>query len=263
MAEPFCLKSESSVLVIRKTMKLLAIVSLVIGVSVACSEYKPAGSQSLASNNSIVGQSPDQTSNASGQASNASGQASNTSVHDKPDCQLTLAQAPVINGLKLGTTVEEVLALFPGIKEDAEVRSSLSRLPSQFGVSGFVVRPARYESKEKFAGINQITFTLLDGRVSNFTVGYNGPEYSHVDKFVAKFTEGTNLPAADQWEAYAGMDTQLKTLKCTDFEIRVFAGGQGGNLNYVLMRDLVADEKLKERRKKAREKAAPETKPGQ
>jgi hypothetical protein len=154
-------------------------------------------------------------------------------------------------------TPEQVLALFPGSNEDAEIRARLSQPPSQFGVSGFVVRPDKYESKDKFAGIGQITFTLLDGRVSSFSVGYNGPEYAHVDKFVAKFVEGTNLPPADQWEAYVGMDTQLKTLKCTDFETRVFAGGAGGNLNYVLMRDLEADKRLKERRDKARAAATP------
>jgi hypothetical protein len=154
-------------------------------------------------------------------------------------------------------TQEEVLALFPGSKEDAELRANLSRPPSQFGLSAFVIRPDKFESKEKFAGVSQVGFTLLDGRVSNFTVGYNGPEYSHVDKFVAKFSEGTSLPAADAWEAYVGMDTQMKTLTCKDFEIRIFAGGKGGNLNYVLMRDLVADKKLKERRDKARQKATP------
>ena len=231
-------------------MKLfLAIVSLVFGVSLACSAYKPAGSQSLASNNPTVAQSPNQTSNPTAQ--------------EKPSCQLTLAQAPVLSGLKLGMTPDQILALFPGSKDDPEVRSSLARPPSQFGVSSFVIRPDRYESKEKFKGISQITFTLLDGHVSNFTIGYNGPEYSHVDKFVAKFVEGTSLPAADQWEAYVGMDNQLKILKCSEIEIRVFAGGQGGNLNYVLMRDLAADKKLKERRQKAREKATPETKPRQ
>jgi len=153
-------------------------------------------------------------------------------------------------------TTEDVLALFPGSKDDAEVRTSLSRPPSQFGVSSFVIRPDKFESKDKFAGVSQITFTLLDGRVSNFTVGYNGPEYSHVDKFVAKFIEGTTLPAADQWEAYVGMDNSLKILKCTDFEVRVFAGGQGGNLNYALMKDLEAEKKLKERRDKARAKSS-------
>src|SRR6266478_4656524 len=197
---------------------------LLITVSIACTPSRSAGSPSLANSNPAVVQSPAQTNNASAQ--------------EKPTCQLTLAGAPDIKGLRLGMTTDEVLALFPGSKDDAEVRTSLSRPPSQFSVSSFLIRPEKYESKGKFAGVNQITFTLLDGRVSTFSVGYNGPEYSHVDKFVVKAVEGTNLPPADQWEAYVGMDTQLKTLKCQDFEVRVFAGGQGGNLNYVLMRDL-------------------------
>jgi hypothetical protein len=178
-------------------------------------------------------------------------------AQDKPTCQLTLAGAPDIKGIRLGMTPEQVLALFPGSNEDAEIRSSLAKPPSQFGVSGFLVRPDKYESKDKFAGVSHITFSLLDGRVSSFSVGYNGPEYSHVDKFVAQFVEGTNLPAVDQWEAYVGMDNQLKILKCTEVEVRVFAGGPGGTLNYVLMRDLEADKKLKDRRDKARAKATP------
>jgi hypothetical protein len=99
--------------------------------------------------------------------------------------------------------------------------------------------------------------TLLDGRVSSINLGYNGPEWPHVDRFVEKFIEGTNLPAADSWAAYVGLDTQMKTLRCKDFEIQIFAGGKGGNLNYVLMRDLVSDKTLKDRRAKARAKATP------
>ena len=224
----------------------LAIVSLLITVSVACTASRSAGSQSLLNANATV-QSPTQTTDASAQ--------------DKPPCELTLAGVPDIKGLRLGMTPEQVLALFPGSNEDAEIRSNLAKPPSPFGVSSFVVRPDKFGSKDKFSGISQITFSLLDGRVSNFSVGYNGPEYSHVDKFVAKFVEGTNLPAVDQWEAYVGMDNQLKILKCTDFEIRVFAGGPGGNLNYTLMRDLEADKKLKDRRDKARAQATPS--PGQ
>src|SRR6185436_16527436 len=105
---------------------------------------------------------------------------------------------------------------------------------------------------DKFPGVNQISFNLLDGRVYNFSVRYDGPQWPHVDNFVAKFVEGKDLPPVDQWQPYVGMDN-LKMLKCADFEVRVFAGGEGGNLNYVQMQDLVADKKLKERRKKALE----------
>jgi hypothetical protein len=154
-------------------------------------------------------------------------------------------------------TPEQVLALFPGSSDDAEVRSRLARPPSQFGVSELLIRPEKYQSKEKFAGVSQITFTLLDGRISSFSIGYNGPEWPHVDNFVAKFIAGSNLPTPDAWEAYVGLDTQMKTLRCKDFEVRIFAGGKGGNLNYVLMRDLVAEKTLKDRRAKAKEKATP------
>ena len=224
----------------------LAIIFFSITVSVACTASRSAGSPSLANRNRAVVQTPAQTSNASAQ--------------EKPTCQLTLAGAPDIKGLRLGMTTEEVLTLFPGSKEDTDVRPFLSRPPSQFGESELLIRPAKYESKEKFAGIKQITFTLLDGRVSDFTVGYDGPEYSHVDKFVAKFIEGTSLPTTDQWEAYVGMDNSLKILRCTDFETNVFIGGPGGNLNYVMMKDLEAEKKLKKRMDEAEKKAKP---PGQ
>ena len=190
-------------------------------------------------------------------------EAENSAVSHNATCDLTVNQAPVLNGVRLRMTPDQVLALFPDSNNDPQVQSSLSRPPSQFGQSSFVIKPAKYKSKDRYSGISQIIFTLLDGRVSTLSVGYNGPQWSHVDRFVAKFTEGTNLPAEDQWEAYVGMDTQLKTLRCTDFEVRVFAGGQGGNLNYVLMTDLEADKKLKDRRKKARERAALENKAGQ
>jgi len=220
----------------------LVILFTMIGVSIACSAYKSAGSQPLANDN--LQAQPSASTNT-------------VPTQEKSPCTLTLAGAPDIKGIRLGMTPDEVLALFPGSKDDAEIRSSIAAAPSKFGTSSLLVRPVKFGSKENFAGINQITFTLLDGRVSSFSVGYNGPEYSHVDKFVAKFVEGTSLPPSDQWEAFVGMDDNLKMLKCTDFELRVFTGGPGGNLNYVLMKDLLAEKKLKDRRAKARATATP------
>ena len=110
-------------------------------------------------------------------------------------------------------------------------------------------------------GINQISLNLLDGRVAALTIGYDGPAYSHVDRFVEVVVKETSLPPMDQWEGYVGMDNQLKTLICAEFEVRVFAGGTGGSLNYIQVKDLVADKKLKTRRAKARAQATPSPKP--
>jgi hypothetical protein len=158
-------------------------------------------------------------------------------------------------------TPDEVLALFPGSKDDAEVKSLLSRAPSQFGGTELVIHPQKYESKDKFPGIDHLNLTFLDGHAHTVNVGYTGPAYTHVDEFINKFVKGTSLPAADQWQAYPGMDTQMKTLTCQDFEVRVFAGGENGNLNYVLLTDREADKTLKDRRAKAKAQAKPSTSP--
>jgi len=217
-----------------------------IAISIACSPSKSA-------------ESP--TANAANASSNEPLTSPNSSIaQDKQPCALTLSAAPSVNGLKLGMTPDEVLALFPGSKDDPEVRSDLAKAPSRFGTSGLMVRPDKFANKAEFSGVSQITFTLLDGRVATLHIGYNGPQWPHVDKFVEKFVQGTNLPPVEFWETFEGTDN-LKILKCVEFEVRAFAGGQGGNLNYVLLQDLEADKKLKERRKKARAQATPT--PGQ
>ncbi len=176
-----------------------------------------------------------------------------------PVCGLSTAQVPGIGELRLGMTAEQVLALFPGSGQDPAVRASLSKPPTPVGTSNFSIKPDNYQSKDKYVGISRIAFSLLDGRVSTISISYNGPEWPNVDKFVEKVTEGTSLPPSGEWRAYPGLETQLKYLTCTDFEIRVFAGGEGGNLNYVLMNDLTAARTLKDRRLKAREKAGQES----
>lgn len=217
---------------------------LTLAVSIACSGYKSAGSPATPGSTP-----PDQFS------SQTTTPAPDT--QEKTRCEIAFDEIPAFKGLKIGMSIDEVLAAFPGAREDAELRSQFSQPSGPYGTSGFVIMPAKYQNKEKFAGITQIAFSLLDGRISGFTLNYGGPEYPHVDKFVEKFVDGTNLPAADQWEAYPGLDTQMKTLTCKGFEIRVFASGKGGILNYILVKDLSADQTLKDRRKKARALASP------
>src|SRR5438270_796410 len=82
-------------------------------------------------------------------------QTNTATAQDNKSCTLALAAAPVINDLRLGMTSKDVLALFPGSESDTEVRGMLSRPPSEFGLSELLMRPAKYASKEKFAGVSQ------------------------------------------------------------------------------------------------------------
>jgi hypothetical protein len=177
------------------------------------------------------------------------------------NCPLTKALAPVVNGLRLGMTSEEVFTVLPGSRNDPELEVQLKQSPSRLGVSSFIIHTESLESKQKFAGINQFTFNLLDGRVYSLNIGYDGPAYSNVDEFVTKFVQGTHLPPAEKWQAATGLDNQMKTLTCKDFEIRVFAGGEGGKLNYVLLTDLDAAKQLKDRRATARAQSTPTATP--
>jgi hypothetical protein len=179
----------------------------------------------------------------------------------KANCPLRIAAAPVSYGLKLGMTPDEVLARFPESKDDPAIKALISRPPSQFGGSELVIHPQKYKSKEEFVGVDHVNFSFLDGHAHTINVGYTGPAYPHVDDFIKKLVAGTNMPPPDQWQAYPGQDTQMKTLTCQDFEVRVFTGGEGGNLNYVLLTDLEANKTLKDRRAKAKAQAKPSTSP--
>lgn len=195
--------------------------------------------------------------NSNANSNQATASTSTSTPVTQSNCSLTMTAAPLLEGIKLGMTPDEVLALLPGSKDDPEVQAKLAKPPSPLGVSDFIVQADKLQPKEKFAGIKHFSFSLLDGRISSINISYNGPAYAHVDEFVSKFIEGTSLPPVDQWQAYVGMDTQLKTLTCKDFEVRVFAGGPGGSLNYVLITNLEANKQLKERRAKAKAQATP------
>ena len=194
-------------------MKSFFVVALLlIFISIACSSYKSASSPTPANSNAVI--------------SEASSQPPSAIPQEKTPCTLTLAGAPVIKGLRLGMTPDEVLALFPGSKDNAEVRSDLSRPPNRFGGSSFVIRPGEYKSKPEFSEVSQITFSVLDGRISKINIGYNGPEWRHVDKFIEKLVDGTNLPGVAQWEAHVGLEIKRRPLLALIFRFVPLPGGR-------------------------------------
>ena len=223
-------------------MKLsLAVMAFAVASSVACSATRSATSPVPEANNTSANRS-------------SSAPVAATPQSTAP-CSLTKTHAPVVLGLQLAMTHQEILGLFPGSKDDPDVQKFLTRAPDPLGEGELSLRPSKYLPADTVGRIKHVTFGLLDGRAYSLNIAYDGPAWPHVDRFVEKFVAGSNLPAADQWQPYTGLDDQMKTLTCADFSIRAFAGGSGGNLNYVLLEDLEAKKELEERRKKA-EKAS-------
>lgn len=155
-----------------------------------------------------------------GSVSTVMAQTSNTGASGTNECKVTLAQAPAIRGIRLGMSVEQVLAQVPGSEADSNFLANLSR--DYFGSRNVTVVPSNYAtSKEKFAGINSISLSFLDGRLLSFFVHYNGPEWRSKEQFVARVAEALNLPGVGAWKAR----NNALAVACDGFEVSVQTSG--------------------------------------
>ena len=179
--------------------------------------------------------------------------AAQTPITAAGDCKLTVAQAPAIRGLRLGMTIDQTLALFPSAQADSDVRGQLGG--DYFGSQSAYVHPAEYEAKEKFVGVNFINLSFLDGRLTNFSINYKGPEWKSDEQFAASVAEALNLPGVGSWKPIPnGL-----ALSCEGFRIGVLRTGA----NSISVNDLRVDVRkiVNDRAEVAREQARRAFKP--
>lgn len=169
-----------------------------------------------------------------GLVSTAAAQTSNTSASGTGECRLTLAQAPAIRGIRLGMSVDQVLAQIPGSEADSDLLARVSR--DHFGYRSALVAPGSYvTSKEKFAGTNSINLGFLDGRLASFTIRYDGPEWRSIEQFVVRLAEVLNLPGVGSWKP----NNSGLAIACDGFEISVQTFGQ--NATAIAIKDMTVD----------------------
>jgi hypothetical protein len=152
---------------------------------------------------------------------------SQQTVARSSQCSAKLAQSPAVRGIKLGMTLDDVLVLFPGSREDAYIKNEIANVGSysgidtlpRFGVVNFSVIPAQYSTKQKFAGIESLSFTFLDDRLVVYSVQYSRPPWPRLDEFVDKVAGAFDLPAADKWTSE---NAQRKSLECDGFRLQAF-----------------------------------------
>jgi hypothetical protein len=174
-------------------------------------------------------------------------------------CSIKLDQAPSLRGIKLGMSLNQVLDLIPGSREDKNVTDFLEAARRGHPAASYAKRSldfqaSSYPSLPMFNNLRQITVQTFDDRVTDISVQYTYPPWERVHDFVAKVAESPNLPGAKEWE----QDSFTGNLKCQDFEVRVFAAGSN---SFVALLDLAADRKIAERKKAVIEKARKEFKP--
>lgn len=151
-------------------------------------------------------------------------------------CTLKLSQAPAVHGVKLGMTVDELFALFPGSGDKAGLKETLSAADgySNFGYASFQLTPSLYSTKDNFAGIETYSIQSFDRRVVGFNVSYvafpTGARWRNPDDLVQRFTESLHLPSPKNWTAELG--SPHRTLNCDGFQTMVSAANEHALISF-------------------------------
>src|SRR5437588_10304449 len=149
----------------------------------------------------------------------------------QPKCPATEADSPSVRGLRLGMTVEQVLAWFPaGIKrkqvKDAVEKAKAANSSETVSIS---FNPATDSGKQQFDGVDAVSVATYKGRVVDFSVQYLGPAWKSVDEWIGKLSEAFNLPRAQDW-VVGSNETPNKVLKCGGIEIEGAVQGGSGSI---------------------------------
>jgi hypothetical protein len=176
----------------------------------------------------------------------------------KPVCKLTLAQAPAIRGLRLGMTSDELFAIFPANEREGFDRAQqlkTAELPPNYGYTDFHFNPPNYATKDRFTGIDYLTFGLFDGKVVSIGARYiKTPQFDRPGQLMEIITRQFGLSEFKDWPNYNEY-SQNPSLPCEGFTFLVQAGGLYSGSFSISLTDptyqkIVVDRKQADRAKK-------------
>jgi len=145
-----------------------------------------------------------------------------------PVCSLSLSQAPVIRGIRLGMKPDEWLKLFPGSAQDEKIKAILDQPPTypRYGVKNITFFPSNSQNQfnylpgEEFSGINSVSLLLFDNQIIGISIFYapypdiDNP-WDDVAQLITIFSETFNLPQVSAWNK----GVARAELKCAGFEL--------------------------------------------
>jgi hypothetical protein len=162
-----------------------------------------------------------------------------------PTCSLTISQAPVFYGIRLGMSTDELLALFPRSKEQSDIIKSISKAETNYGRVDLTFYSSTYpENKTMFTNnVGYYTVTLLDNRVSSIYLSYNfspgvnrSYDWTNVS-WIQKLSETYNLPKFEDWRDSG--------ITCQGFRINVNASGNSASISTASLQPASNDETRK------------------
>jgi hypothetical protein len=140
-------------------------------------------------------------------------------------CNFSLAQAPVIHGIRLGMTTDELLAVFPRSKEQNEVRNALAIADIQYGRTSLYFGQSQYPDSKAFVNnLSHYNFDIFDGRVISILASYSFPSGIwnwNADNWLNKISEPMRLPSRENWLRI----NDALSIVCQGFSVRTNASG--------------------------------------
>lgn len=166
-------------------------------------------------------------------------------------CGLTEATAPEVHGIKLGSSVDQVVALFPNSTRSKEMKDAIAKAKAA-DASEIV-----YVGFDAGAGVDSISVGFGRGRVVDFAVAYGGVTWRNVDEWVTKLAETLKLPGVQEWTTGPN-ETPNKVLRCSGVEIEAAILGGGSQIR---VRNTQFGKAMDDRNAAAEEKKRREFKP--
>lgn len=139
-------------------------------------------------------------------------------------CKLTLAQSPVIRGLRLGMTSDELFTIFPANEREEFNRAQQlksAELHPNYGYTSFQFSLSNYATKDRFTGIGNLNIGLFDKKVVSIGANYwNAPQFDRMGQLMGIITKQFGLPEFKDWPNYHE-NLSNPSLSCDGFTFQV------------------------------------------
>ena len=166
------------------------------------------------------------------------------------NCMLT------VRGIRLGMSLQQVLALLPNGSKRKETRDQIERAKTASSETVYVAFDPTGDG-EQFAGVDSISVGVHNGQVVDFTVSYVGPTWRTIDEWVNKLAESFGLPNAKSWRAGPSENPNLM-LSCKAVMIEAGIQGGGGSIR---VRDTEHNKEMDRQKEAGEEKKRRDFKP--
>jgi hypothetical protein len=164
-------------------------------------------------------------------------------------CDLTLKDAPVIRGFKLGMTKEEAEKVF-GVPANTKENPFYfaNPLPLPNGIIGYAFEGFTLSSNLRaFWDVRYLSLDFFDRELYSVTIKYSSSAASFTsEQFKIKISESFNLPI-DAWVKQTAGERSYEILTCKEFQLMITQD------NYLTATNFLISEKIKESEKYKRD----------